>query len=1167
MLARAEDGLPTEYSVKSEEVLTTEEEEKENAVEELDTGKSETMIGKPNVLAGEEAPVEEIILSTMINGVEITLTAPNDAFQDGGALSLVAEEILGEALEAAKTDIQNGLERKKVLTAYRFFDIKIMDGENEVQPTKPVKVAFESLILHEGVTNEIDVVSTLEKTFVSEPIGVYNIKEKQNEKITYEVEEKSIVIMTEELASFLVAKMSDTYDGNDGENNIAYVHGNFNIFVQGDYKGTHVVGPMLVGGDTEMTGNLGGLSGIQEGNLEGQYQHKVSSYWRGVTDTREDHGNIPVVITGRTDLPIYFGNENKTFSVNKLKPEITPYFFTDSYFDFDAAFGTETTSGWLDSEVSYYQNYQGYSANGRQVKKVEIKKEYLEAVTPTNPESTYEGEGFTIKGSLIGTARNEGEKYEILLDMNYNYVFEEGVFSQLFAIVFNYEYLEELSNTMTIIQTKDRGVVSLPRVYKSVKSDALGDNYDFGSIEAYPDFSVLYLAPNATDVLAGLSTKEYKDKENEFKTPFFNEEMKGYLNGSRLVGHLCVPQANVFLAGGNYNGSIIANNVDAICCGAEGHMWPFRTNEFDGDLNIYLKKTIEGKAPGENKFLFTSILYERDGEQEIKISENNNLENIDSGLIGTKFHFDNPGKYRIRIMENELFGNQDTVFTKDPVIYEADIEMTQDTDGNKLIPSIQWFRVVTNAEGERIRIPIENPTASSMMFNNQTNGKLSVEKVWKDENGEILDVSGAKSITVDLYRSTSEPDGCKVNFEIYESQHPRETHPEFIHFVTGFGDWYIDEGGNITFTAECTAQGAWGAVAGIDEVVVEDGNVQSERILQAGDCITNQAGESFYTKESWKISNITQDIIVKIYFRNLQGANTPVTPEDFELYNVRSDSFADSAGKDYVKSITLSQATNWQGAFYGLPEDDGEEPIAHRYYYSVQEHPTVPGFSVTYDGDTINTGEGNIVITNQKEPKVNFKLTKEDAKNSKVLLPGAEFEMSKAEVDESGEVIFSPLNFKKKEDPNINEYKCLETATVGSTQTLVTDKVGCWNIEELPTGRYFLKEKKAPDGYNLDSRLIEFDLGSTEGKWRYWEKDQAEEDGWTSTGENSQFSISNSVFNFTFTNTPGVELPETGSSGTGIFAIGGILFMGMSLVMIFYQFAKRRKEDVTVQNG
>lgn len=221
---------------------TTEEEEKENAVEELDTGKSETMIGKPNVLAGEEAPVEEIILSTMINGVEITLTAPNDAFQDGGALSLVAEEILGEALEAAKTDIQNGLERKKVLTAYRFFDIKIMDGENEVQPTKPVKVAFESLILHEGVTNEIDVVSTLEKTFVSEPIGVYNIKEKQNEKITYEVEEKSIVIMTEELASFLVAKMSDTYDGNDGENNIAYVHGNFNIFVQGDYKGTHVVG-------------------------------------------------------------------------------------------------------------------------------------------------------------------------------------------------------------------------------------------------------------------------------------------------------------------------------------------------------------------------------------------------------------------------------------------------------------------------------------------------------------------------------------------------------------------------------------------------------------------------------------------------------------------------------------------------------------------------------------------------------------------------------------------------------------------------------------------------------------------------------------------------------------------------------------------------------------
>lgn len=1160
---------PTEGEVSAEEETSTDGIEAPSEEAETPTEETEDAVEEETTeeIVEETEPEEnkEIQLSAAVNDVEITLTTTKDAFPGEGELSLSVEEITDERLEKVGEKVNEEIVKEdKFLATYRLFDVTPMMDGKEIQPGKPVNLSFENLVLEREDGSKINVVSTLEKEAddavqketTEEQIALYTINNEQTaEEVVPEIKENSVMMMTDEVGEYLVAaegnvewgtpSTTDTYESNQGKHDIAYIHSNFNIFIQESYEGTHVVGPMLVGGHTTMTGNLGGLSGIPDTDIEKHYQHQVSSYWKGETDTFNDRGKLPVVITGRKDLPIYFGLANKEFYKGKLNPEITPYYFTDSYFDFDAAFGED---GWLHDQVDYYKDYEGYSECGRKVEKVTITVDDLAKVTDENP--TYQGNGFTIKKSPTGSIRPDGENYEILLDMNRNYVFGPGVFKQLFAMIFNYQYLEELADTMTIIQTEDSGVVSIPRVYKSVKSDALGDNYDFGSIESYPEFSVLYLAPNATDVFAGLSDKNYATKDPYH--PFYNTSLTGKENGSRLVGHLCVPQANVFLGGGNYNGSIIAKNVDAVCAGAEGHMWPFQKNEFDGNLKLYLKKMIEGKAPGENTFKFIAELYKKNADNTEELKENKDLTNIKSGLIGTEFKFTEAGYYRLRIEEKDLEGDQDKMFTKDPVVYEADIEMQQQGTGtdSKLIPIISWYRVTRNANDTENRTAIDNPMASNLVFNNQTDKKLSVEKIWLDEEGETLSVGTNQDITVNLYRSIEEPDGYKVNFEIYKT----DRYIDFAGYepekVTEFGSWYIDKNsanGNISFTSQCTEYNETykNYAAGIYRVeVIGENNIKNAEKLSNGEYSVLNNGKAYYTQETWKVSNITENITVKIYYTVPLGEElTPVTPEDFELYNVRSDSFAETPG-EVIKTITLSQATEWHGAFYGLEEFDENH---NRYYYSIKEEPEVPGFTVSYDGDTINTGEGNITIINQKIPiDINLTLMKKE-KDTEKTLPGAEFELRK-----DGKLLYFTKTVSGE-----HQYCGLDgdaDLPADKTSILKTGEDGIWKIIDIPKGTYSLKETRAPDGYNLETRTMIIEVGEEGISYKF----EGVSTGTTQKAISTEENIIE--FGLEFDNTPGVELPESGGIGTNMFTIGGILFMGISLLMMFYEFAKRRKE-------
>lgn len=183
-----------------------------------------------------------------------------------------------------------------------------------------------------------------------------------------------------------------------------------------------------------------------------------------------------------------------------------------------------------------------------------------------------------------------------------------------------------------------------------------------------------------------------------------------------------------------------------------------------------------------------------------------------------------------------------------------------------------------------------------------------------------------------------------------------------------------------------------------------------------------------------------------------------------------------------------------------------------------------------------------------------------DGYNTK--LQGAEFVLYRFEKDDSGKD--TKQYVKVDNNGKVIDWTPEITGEDGKdpypTEAILTsNKDGRIQITGLEAGQYFLKEIKAPDGYNLlkDDISIMIDADYTVN-----EQGQQEVSDLTINVNGGSDAIqgdpATGIVQLVVENSSGVQLPETGGMGTTLLYIfGGILIVGAGTLLI----VKRRRED------
>ena len=266
------------------------------------------------------------------------------------------------------------------------------------------------------------------------------------------------------------------------------------------------------------------------------------------------------------------------------------------------------------------------------------------------------------------------------------------------------------------------------------------------------------------------------------------------------------------------------------------------------------------------------------------------------------------------------------------------------------------------------------------------------------------------------------------------------------------------------------------------------------------------------------------------------------TPEDDP--ELAEDEITFEVRFDYKNLIKNCSGAKYVHVVYNatLNEDAFEEDaLGNDAYVGVNTNP--------YDEDSYEKTE-----VEKEVYTYGINVTKVDAEDGVALL-GAEFKLY-SDAACKNEIKFVGANGTYTRAKNQE----------GESVTLSTNGLGQINLGGLDVGTYYLKEVKAPDGYQLPSdkdavtTLVMDDTtgGTPNGA-------DGNLDSGTATGsmvEENTTATNGNMLSFKLMNTkPGFELPTTGGMGTVLFTAGGLVIMACGAVLVLVTLKKKKAED------
>ena len=281
-----------------------------------------------------------------------------------------------------------------------------------------------------------------------------------------------------------------------------------------------------------------------------------------------------------------------------------------------------------------------------------------------------------------------------------------------------------------------------------------------------------------------------------------------------------------------------------------------------------------------------------------------------------------------------------------------------------------------------------------------------------------------------------------------------------------------------------------------------------------------------------------------------------------EYYSVRTSDTADkcsfevafvdlkavpsvTAGKYIIVEYTAKLNTS---AKIGLPGNP------NKVYLEFSNNPNSGG-----EGDTGKTPEDEVIVFTYE-----LDVTKISGEEgiAETPLPGAEFKLYRQATGADGNTVTEYVIVNS--DGKVTGW----TQNENEGSILTTDSAGQFKVIGLDDGTYYLKETKAPDGYNLNSTPIEITINAETNNVQNWagtpgnalesisviqESSDVKIDKANTSADDGKVSIK--VKNY-----PGSDLPETGGMGTRIiYAIGVILILGSGAVLIARKYCGKRK--------